>query len=260
MDVAGICDDEGNRKFELALARNSWKIRAEKLLGSAEKPTLQQIQHHLKEGLAMNIHPEDYFRQTLTKLRDMALQWADTAKKVSMDGGMLGLDRVFELISEGERLPISCEKELKLLRDRSMLYCICRRPYDQRAMVACDECDEWYHFDCIKISSAPKVYICPACSPFHSEDITAPTTQERFTGNKFEEPQTPLRRSELRRNSQKPKSSSNKTLMVTDMNDCLRNFSSSERLLWRNRKPFRRAARKRSELQSLSPFFHVQNK
>ncbi|KAL0447973.1 UNVERIFIED_CONTAM: Death-inducer obliterator 1 [Sesamum latifolium] len=211
-------------------------------------------------GLAMNIHPDDYFRQTLTKLRDIALQWADKAKKVSMDGGMLGLDRVFELISEGESLPVSCEKELKLLRDRSMLYCICRRPYDQRAMVACDKCDEWYHFDCINISAAPKVYICPACSPYHSKDITAPTTQERFTGNKFEEPQTPLRRSELRRNSQKLKSSSNKTVMGMDMNDCLRNFRSSERLLWRNRKPFRRAARKRSELESLSPFFHVQNK
>ncbi|KAK4422610.1 Lysine-specific demethylase 5A [Sesamum alatum] len=260
MDVVGISDDEGNRKFELALAQNSWKIRAEKLLGSAEKPTLQQIQHHLKEGLAMNIQPEDYYRQTLTKIRDMGLQWADAAKKVSMDGGMLGLDRVFELISQGESLPVSCEKELKLLRDRSMLYCICRRPYDQRAMVACDECDEWYHFDCIKISSAPKVYICPACSPYPGEDISAPITQERFTGNKFEEPQTPLRRSELRRNSQKPKSTSNKILMATDMNDSVRNFSSSESLLWRNRKPFRRAARKRSELQSLSPFFHVQNK
>lgn len=97
------------------------------------------------------------------------------------------MDRVFALIYEGESLPVSCEKELKvitatfswlmlftvilslrllqLLRDRSMLYCICRRPYGQRAMIACDKCDEWYHFDCVKISSAPKVYICPACNP-----------------------------------------------------------------------------------------------
>ncbi|KAG8382234.1 hypothetical protein BUALT_Bualt05G0055700 [Buddleja alternifolia] len=142
MDVSGICDCEGNHKFELALARNSWKIRAEKLLGCAEKPTVQQMQHHLKEGLAMNIPAEDYFRQKLTEFRDIGLQWADTAKKVSMDGGALGLDRVFDLILEGENLPVSCGKELKLLRDRSMLYCLCRKPYDQRAMIACDECDE----------------------------------------------------------------------------------------------------------------------
>ncbi|KAK6130062.1 hypothetical protein DH2020_036189 [Rehmannia glutinosa] len=208
MDVAGICDDEGNRKFELSLARSSWKIRAEKLLGSAEKPTLQQIQNHLKEGLAMNIPPEDYFTQKLTEHRNMALQWAETAKKVSADGGMLGLDKVFELISEGESLPVYCGKELKVtttIFSCLMLFYfdfvtkvtksnVCavtarpkhallhlRRPYDRRAMIACDKCDEWYHFDCIKISSAPKVYICPACNPNPEETMcaSAPNILER---------------------------------------------------------------------------------
>ncbi|KAH6777584.1 transcription factor jumonji domain-containing protein [Perilla frutescens var. frutescens] len=165
VSVSGICDDEANHKFELALARNSWKIRADKFLRSAEKPSLQQIQHHLHEGLVMKIPTEDYFTRRLTEIRDLGSQWVDTAKQVSADGGVLGLDRVFELILKGECLPVSCEKELKLLRDRSMLYCICRKPYDQRAMIACDKCDEWYHFDCVKISSAPKIYTCPACNP-----------------------------------------------------------------------------------------------
>lgn len=31
-----------------------------------------------------------------------------------MDGGALGLDKVFELIAEGEALPVVCEKELKV--------------------------------------------------------------------------------------------------------------------------------------------------
>ncbi|KAL6547914.1 hypothetical protein OROHE_009619 [Orobanche hederae] len=265
MDAAGITDHEGSRKFELALARTSWKIRAVKLLESAEKPTLQQIQIHLKEGLGLNIPPEDYFTQKLTELRNIALQWAETAKKVSVDGGVLGLDKVFELIWEGESLPVSCEKELKLLRDRSMLYCICRRPYDRRAMIACDKCDEWYHFDCIKISSAPKIYICPACDPRPRETMSssAPTIVERSNGNNFEEPQTPLRCSELKRNSKtsKPVSKNEETHEEIDLHDCLTKFSSNGKLLlWRNRKPFRRAARKRSQFQSLSPFFHVHNK
>lgn len=58
---------------------------------------------------------------------------------------------------------------VQLLRARSMLYCICRKPYGQRAMIACDQCDEWYHFDCIKLVSVPKIYICPACKPIKEE-------------------------------------------------------------------------------------------
>lgn len=49
MSISDICDDEANQKLELALARNSWKIRADKFLQSAEKSSLQQIQHHLHE-------------------------------------------------------------------------------------------------------------------------------------------------------------------------------------------------------------------
>ncbi|GER30362.1 lysine-specific demethylase 5D [Striga asiatica] len=151
VDATCVYDHEVNRKFELALASTSWKIRADKLLESAEKPTLQQIQNHLKEGLAVEIPSEDYFTQKLTEIRNTAIQWAETAKKV--------------------------------------------------------------------------------------------LNFAKLNGSKLEEPQTPSRCSELKTLSQKSK----KMLVV----------SSSERLLWRNKKPFRRAARKRAELQSLSPFYHV---
>lgn len=100
---------------------------------------------------------------------------------------------MYGLIIEGESLTVHVEKELKvhavhclihdcwgvvlvlfytnriplqLLLDRSVLYCICRKPYDNRAMIACDQCDEWYHFDCIKLHGPPpKTFYCPACRP-----------------------------------------------------------------------------------------------
>lgn len=34
------------------------------------------------QGLAIHIPPEDYFRERLTEVRHIGLQWADTAKKV----------------------------------------------------------------------------------------------------------------------------------------------------------------------------------
>lgn len=33
-----------------------------------------------------------------------------------MDGGALGLEKVFELIAKGEDLPLVCEKELEVTR------------------------------------------------------------------------------------------------------------------------------------------------
>ena len=68
---------------------------------------------------------------------------------------------------------------MQLLRARSLLYCICRKPYDHRAMIACDQCDEWYHFDCINLSSAPKIYICPACKPQTGELTVLSMNKER---------------------------------------------------------------------------------
>ncbi|KAG0258304.1 hypothetical protein BG011_003376 [Mortierella polycephala] len=48
------------------------------------------------------------------------------------------------------------------------LYCICRTPYDtSRFMIACDECDEWFHGDCVgvaeKDSDMVDKYYCERC-------------------------------------------------------------------------------------------------
>lgn len=251
LNVGGVSDNQCKSKFDLALARNSWKIRALNLSEGSRKPTVQQIQRHLKEGAALSIPEEDFFIQRLSEMRQMGLQWMETAKKVSTDGGLLELDKVFQLVAVGEDLPVLCDKELKLLKDRTMLYCICRKPYDQRPMIACDRCDEWYHFDCVKLSSVPRVYICPACD-CQTEDLYNPTQtmQERSTNAKVEEPQTPSPgRTELWRKS--ANSNSRKKEVALDMVDT---SSSIVRLMWTNRKPFRRLARKRANLSSLSLF------
>lgn len=90
----------------------------------------------------MNILPEDYFRLKLSALKDIGLQWADRAKKVGVlslfacvcysklamahnlaylfsvqvaaDSGALGLDGVYELIAEGESLPVCLKRELEV--------------------------------------------------------------------------------------------------------------------------------------------------
>ncbi|PWN33047.1 uncharacterized protein FA14DRAFT_80806 [Meira miltonrushii] len=48
------------------------------------------------------------------------------------------------------------------------LYCICRSLYDEeRMMIACDRCDDWYHTICMKMKDEQAelvdVFICPNC-------------------------------------------------------------------------------------------------
>jgi COMPASS component SPP1 len=47
------------------------------------------------------------------------------------------------------------------------VFCICRKPDTGELMVACDGCDEWYHFKCVNIDkrfqSLVLSYYCPYC-------------------------------------------------------------------------------------------------
>lgn len=58
------------------------------------------------------------------------------------------------------------------------LYCICRRRQDdiEGGMIACDRCDQWYHYRCMEITEddAELVdrFVCPPCHEFTPERTT----------------------------------------------------------------------------------------
>ncbi|KAF6162211.1 hypothetical protein GIB67_008340 [Kingdonia uniflora] len=257
--LAGVYDQNSSSLLENALAKYSWKIRVKKVLEGSQKPLMQQIQRILKEGLALKIPSADHFIQKLQEVQGVGLRWADNAKKVASDAGELGLDEVFKLINEGENLSVHLEKELKLLRARSELYCICRKPYDQRAMIACDLCNEWYHFDCINLCGpTPKTYHCPACKTLTGDSLSSPTVnhEERSSSTSDVGPHTPPPQNTRKRKPRK--SRSKKPLTDPDLTNKLRDSCGIDQLWWRIRKPLRRTSRKRVEFESLSPFFHSQ--
>ncbi|KAJ1694608.1 hypothetical protein LUZ63_011306 [Rhynchospora breviuscula] len=164
--VAGIYSEHEAIGLELALAKYSWKVKTKKLLSASTKPTMEQLLCFEKEGLDLGIPYEDQCMHEMTEAKKIATHWLDRAKQVVSDSGELPLDKVYDLISDGENLPVHFESELKALRERSILYCICRKPYNGEDMIACDMCDEWYHFDCIKLCAPlPEKFYCYACQP-----------------------------------------------------------------------------------------------
>ena len=66
------------------------------------------------------------------------------------------------------------DKLLEELKEACTPYCYCRQPFHgDRAMLACDRCNEWYHYECIGLRSdsqdaseeaALGDYLCPSCT------------------------------------------------------------------------------------------------
>lgn len=86
------------------------------------------------------------------------------------------------------------------LRAQNVLYCICRKPYDEeQAMIACDCCGEWYHYSCLQLPE-PDIdedlpdqhnsddFMCPDCEdqarlvqmPLHCKEVDLLVYRQNF--------------------------------------------------------------------------------
>ncbi|XP_070600577.1 death-inducer obliterator 1 isoform X5 [Erythrolamprus reginae] len=73
--------------------------------------------------------------------------------------------------------------------DPSTLYCICQQPHNNRFMICCDRCEEWFHGNCVGISEARgrllerngEDYICPNCTILQVQDEIVMETNQQGT-------------------------------------------------------------------------------
>ncbi|XP_063232114.1 CXXC-type zinc finger protein 1-like isoform X2 [Bacillus rossius redtenbacheri] len=83
-----------------------------------------------------------------------------------------------EEIARQFMLPERKSKIATLLKQDGQAYCICRSSDSSRFMIGCDNCEEWYHGDCINITEKKakyiKQYFCMRCQ---EED---PTLETKF--------------------------------------------------------------------------------
>ncbi|XP_034940332.1 death-inducer obliterator 1 isoform X2 [Chelonus insularis] len=74
--------------------------------------------------------------------------------------------------------------------DPNRLWCICKRPHDNRFMICCDVCEDWFHGKCVNVSKAMGKqmedqgieWVCPNCLKKKSPDT--PVSKVKSPGGK----------------------------------------------------------------------------
>ncbi|KAF0767731.1 PHD finger protein 3 isoform X1 [Aphis craccivora] len=78
--------------------------------------------------------------------------------------------------------------------DPNRLWCVCRKPHNNRFMICCDTCEDWFHGKCVGITKALGEQMeargvewnCPPCKKKRTEDARKKSEEEKAT-KKLEE-------------------------------------------------------------------------
>ena len=88
------------------------------------------------------------------------------------------VEEIRALIAQSASLPLTVpdmDQNIELLEEMCIEYCVCRSRYNPlRPMIACDDCDGWFHYECVGLEVAKEGdegtpdgqevgYICPMC-------------------------------------------------------------------------------------------------
>jgi hypothetical protein len=92
----------------------------------------------VETGEKLKVQTEE-LKQLKAEIR-AARNWSNRAKKVNVEQGSIHVNDVKQLIEEHGSLLIEMPEELEILKQATIGYCICRRPYEG-FMIGCDHCD-----------------------------------------------------------------------------------------------------------------------
>jgi len=161
----------------LSVKVSKWTAKNKKLFESGERIDLQDARNLVETGEKLKVQTEE-LKQLRAEIR-AARNWSNRAKKCNVEQGSIHVNDVKQLVEEHDSLLIEMPDELEILKQATVGYCICRRPYDG-FMIGCDHCEEWYHGSCIGISESKadryEKFTCVRCSTrniFNSSATTA---------------------------------------------------------------------------------------
>ncbi|XP_039632509.1 death-inducer obliterator 1-like isoform X2 [Polypterus senegalus] len=156
-------DDDDDDSDELTLKELQNQLRKKRAEGGVvQADSSEKSQVEIEIGKVPE-SPKESLQSKEVKLKPTA--------KASKDTGLLG--------------PLSSKAESEGY-DPNALYCICRQKHNNRFMICCDRCEEWFHGNCVGITEARgrllerngEDYICPNCTR-QTQNSDAPVTAEQ---------------------------------------------------------------------------------
>lgn len=145
--------------------------------------TYLALQDFVREGEQLHIERPGMIadlKAELRKAKSWLSRYARTAPGSGISAAVPSKEAGLELdalIAEAKQaLKVDVREELEIISQATRRYCLCRQLY-HGSMVGCDECDEWYHFQCVgltqfQVEKADK-YVCIRCSLKNSFCSTA---------------------------------------------------------------------------------------
>lgn len=122
----------------LSVKVSKWIKKTRELFESGEKIDMQDAKNQIETGEKMKVHTEE-LRHLKAELR-ATRSWSNRANKCNLEQGTIHVTDIKLLIEEHESLLIEMPDELDVLKQATVGYCICRRPYDG-FMIGCDHCE-----------------------------------------------------------------------------------------------------------------------
>lgn len=161
--------DHAERILHL-LRCNRWRARVDAVLGATSsapggKASAEAVAKLLLEAERLEVDaPADVAGARLLAAADATRTWQESVRTCIADlkaaGGAANpafnaaVERAKELVKSAEKLPIRVEREVEKLQEYAKPYCLCRRAYDEQIpMLECDQCGEWFHFECVGLRS-----------------------------------------------------------------------------------------------------------
>ena len=145
-------------------ATNSFSKSTKSLLKSGRKISIEDAKKLVLDGEKLKVTCQEF--KTIKNALRVARLWQKRVKACCSDQVSTQISQITALIDEHDTLTISMPDDIANLRQTMCSYCLCRRPYDG-FMIGCDECEEWYHGQCIGISESQAEkfdrFVCVRC-------------------------------------------------------------------------------------------------